>query len=161
MAVDDAGFLRQHGAGAGKVGLETSRLVARQEREAFDAVRQSLLKNALDLGLLEIVGGDDELAAFGVRHAVARTEGVEHAPPGDAVAGSQGAGGIIHAGMDHFAVARGDAVADAAGGLGDDHAMPAKSQRPRNRQPDDAGPDHQNVHDRLPLPKALSLSGIQ
>src|SRR5688572_8043279 len=63
--------------------------------------------------------------------------------------------------MDHFAVARGDAVADAARRLGNDRAMPAKGKRPRHRQADDARPDHQNVYDRLPLPKDPSLRDIQ
>ena len=64
-----------------RLGSSASRVFARQEREAFDAVDQALLVDALDLGLFEIVGRDDELAAFGVRHAVARAEGIEHAPP--------------------------------------------------------------------------------
>jgi hypothetical protein len=63
VAVDDAGLAGQHRPGAGEIRLEPPRLLAGKVREALDAVRQPLLVDALDLGLFEIVGGDDELAA--------------------------------------------------------------------------------------------------
>jgi hypothetical protein len=48
--------------------------------------------------------------------------------------------------MDHLAVARGDPVADAAGGLGHDHPMAAQGESPGYRETDHAGSDDENVH---------------
>ena len=56
------------------------------------------------------------------------------------------AGRIIHAGMDHLAVARGHAVADAAGRFRDDHLMAGKRRRARDREADHAGADDENLH---------------
>ena len=48
--------------------------------------------------------------------------------------------------MDHLAVARGHAVADAAGRFRDDHLMAGKRGLTRDGETDDAGPNHQNLH---------------
>src|SRR5205085_3361064 len=103
--------------------LQAAELVATDEGEALDPVRHALFVDALDLRPLEVVRRDDELAAFSVRHAVALAIGVEPAPPGDAVPGPQGAGRVVHAGVDHLAVARRNAGADACRLLREDHRM--------------------------------------
>ena len=45
--------------------------------------------------------------------------------------------------MDDFAVARGDAIGDAAGDFGDRHVVAGQRRGPRDRKPDNAGADHQ------------------
>ena len=62
----------------------------------------SAWQDGLDLGQFRLIGGDDELAAFAVRHAVRRAEVVEHAPAAHAVDRAQRVGRIIKAAMDHF-----------------------------------------------------------
>ena len=49
------------------------------ELESFDAVGRAALLQRLELPDFVLVGGDDELAAALVRHAVARAELVQHA----------------------------------------------------------------------------------
>ncbi len=100
-----------------------------------------------DLGVL---GRDDQLAAFAVRHAVRGTELVQHAPAARAVTGAQRAGRVVHAAVDHLAVARGHAGADAPRAASATiTSWPAA--RPRARpQPDHAGADHQYLHCDFP-----------
>ena len=146
MAVDDAGFRRQQRPDAEKLRLHGARGVAADHLDAFDAVRLRLRQDGLDLGQFRLVGSDDELAAFAVRHAVRGAEVVEHAPAAHAVDRAQRVGRIIKAGMDHFRVARRHAIGDAAGRLGHGHVVAAERRGARDRQPDHARADHQNLH---------------
>jgi len=91
------------------------------------------------------VGGDDQLAAIAVRHAVLGAVGVKQAPAGHAGLGHQAALGIIDAGVDHLGVARAGLGADAFGGLDDDDLTAGKSQRAGDREADHAGADHHAV----------------
>ena len=126
--------------------LHGARGIAAEEFQAFDPVDLALLRDSFDLGGLLLVHRDDQLADLFVRHAVACAEFVEHAPPAHAVARAQRAGRVVHAGVDHLAVARGHPIADAAGRLRDDHLMTGERGSPRDRQADHAGANHQNLH---------------
>jgi hypothetical protein len=105
-----------------------------------------LLEDRLQAFGLAVIGGDHQLAGLAVRHAVRRAEIVQHPPRARAVVGALRPGRIVQAGMDHLAVARGDAGADAAGGFGDEYLVPGERRRPRHREPDHAGSDHQDLH---------------
>ena len=48
--------------------------------------------------------------------------------------------------MDHLAVARGHAVGDAAGHFGNGDVMAGERRGARDRKPDHARADHQNLH---------------
>ena len=146
VAVDDAGFRRKQRADAEQLRLHGARRIAADHLDAFDAVRFRLCQDGFDLGQFRLIGGDDELAAFAVRHAVRGAEVVEHAPAAHAVDRAQRAGRIIKAAMDHFGVARGHAVGDAAGRLGHGHVVAGKRRGARDREPNHAGADHQNLH---------------
>jgi hypothetical protein len=146
VAVDDAGFRRKQRADAGELGLHGAGGIAADHLDTFDAIRLRLRQDGLDLGQFRLVGGDDELAAFAVRHAVRRAEVVEQAPAAHAVDRAQRAGRVIKAAMDHFRVARRHAVGDAAGRLGHGHVVAAERRGARDRQPNHAGADHQNLH---------------
>ena len=146
VAVDDAGLRRMQRADARQFRLQCARRVGPDQFQAFDAVDGALLLDLPDLVELGLVGGDDQLAAFAMRHAVRGAELVQHAPPGDAVAPAQGAGGVIHAAMDDFAVARGNAGADGARRFRHHHLVALARGRARHRQPDHAGTDYQDLH---------------
>src|SRR5262249_61133363 len=90
---------------------------------AFHAVDLRLLVDRREPFALARVGGDDELAAFAVRHAVRGAEIVEHAPSARAVVRAPRSGRIIKPRVDDLAVARGDAGADAGGRLRHHHVM--------------------------------------
>ena len=53
--------------------------------------------------------------------------------------------------MDDFAVARGDAGADAGGGFRNDHVVPGERGRACDRKPHHARSDHQDLHPPGPL----------
>src|SRR5262249_2550085 len=89
---------------------------------------------------------DDELAAFLVADAVGSAELVEQAAAAHAQPRAQGIGRIIQAAVDHLAVARRDAVGDAAGDFGDRHVMAEQGRLARDREADDTGADDENVH---------------
>jgi hypothetical protein len=69
-----------------------------------------------------------------------------HAPTPRAMMGAQRSGRIVHAAVDHFAVARGHAVANAGRRLGDNYIMAGKRRRARNRKPDNTGADDKDLH---------------
>ncbi len=102
--------------------------------------------DGLDLGQFGRIRRHDELAAFAMSDAVGRAKLVEQPPSARAVAGAQRAGRVVEAAVDHLAVARGDAVGDAAGRFGDGDIVPAQSRRARDRKPDDARADHKDLH---------------
>src|SRR5271169_1013345 len=146
VTVDDAGFRRPQGAGAVKLRLHSARRIAADHLGGFDAVLLRLDMDGLDLGEFRLVGGDNELAAFAMRDAVRRAEVVEHSPAAHAVQRPQRTGRIIKAAMDHLAVARGDAIGDAAGCFGNRHVVAGKRGSARDRKADDSCADYQNLH---------------
>ncbi len=114
--------------------------------QAFDAVDAALRFDRLDLVELGLVGGDDQLAAFVMRHAVRGAKFVQHAPAAHAVARAQRAGRVVHAAMDDLAVARGDAGADGIGRFRHHHLVALARHCARHRQADHAGSNHQDLH---------------
>ena len=74
--------------------------------DAFDAVDPGLRKYRVEPRDLALVGGNHELGAFAVWHAVGGAEVVQHPPAARAVISTLRSGRIIEAGMDHLAVAR-------------------------------------------------------
>jgi hypothetical protein len=62
------------------------------------------------------------------------------------MARAQRFGRIVKAGMDHLAVARGNAVGDAAGHFGDGDIVAGLRRGARNGKANDARADHQNLH---------------
>src|SRR5262249_42925674 len=143
---DDARLGRVHGGDAVERGLEVARRIAADHFEALDAVLESLAVDPLDLGDLLFAGRDDQLAALAVRDAVGFAIGVQHAPAARAVVRAPGASRVVHAAVDPLAVARGHAVADARGPFRDHHLVAGAGGRPRHREPDDTGADHQDLH---------------
>ena len=136
---------RQQRRRAVQVGLHRDRLGGAEQAHALDAVG---LGAALDLGELlglGVVGGDDQLAAIPVRHAVLGTVGIEQAPAGDAGARHQAALGIVDAGVDDLGIARAGLGADAFGCLDDDDLAAGKGKRARHGEADDACADHNAV----------------
>jgi hypothetical protein len=103
-------------------------------------------RQRFDLDQLRRIGRHDQLAAIVVGDAVRSAEFVEHAPSARRMAGAQRAGRIINAAMDHLAVARGHAVADAASRLGDDHVVAAQRRRACDREPDHSGANNEDLH---------------
>jgi hypothetical protein len=148
MTVDDAGFRRVHGGDTSERRLESRGRGGIDDLDTFDAIDLRLLKERLQPRQFVGIGGDDELAAFAVGHAVRGAERVEHAPAARAVIGAPRFGGIVKAGVDHFAVARGDAGADAGGRFRHHHGVPGERGGARHRQPHHARSDHQHLHPR-------------
>ena len=157
VAVDDAGFRRPQSADAIKLRLHGAGGIAADHFHAFDAVGQRLGQNGLGLGEFRVVGGDDQLAAFAMRHAVRGAEVVEHPPAAHAVPRAQRIGRIIKAAMDHLAIARGHAVGDAAGHFGNGHVVAGERRGARHRKPNDTRADHQNLHR---VPALMSFRGL-
>jgi len=139
-----------HRADAGERRLEALGRRGVDDLDALHAVDLRLLMDRFEPPDFVGVGGDDELAAFAVRHAVRGAEIVEHAPPARAVIGAPRAGRIIKPRVDDLAVARGDAGADAGGRLRNHHVMSGDGGRARDRQPDHARSDHQHLHPPCP-----------
>ena len=67
------------------------------------------------------------------------------AAAGDAEPRHQAVGGIVDAGVNDLAVARGRFGADALRRLQDDDLTPGHGQRARHRQADDAGTHHDAI----------------
>ena len=100
------------------------------------------------------------LPHFLVRDAVTGTEFVQHPPAAHAVMRARAVGRIIQAAVNHLAVARGDAVGDAARRFGNGDIVPAQRRFTRDREPDDAGADHKDLHEP-PLCHAPRRRSIQ
>src|SRR3954464_8321446 len=120
MRIDNAGRRREERARAGERRLEPARVVWREEAQIVDAVRPRARFDRGELAGLKLVRRDDQLAAAFMGHAVAGAEFVKRAFPGDAEARHQAVFGIIDAGMNDLAVARGNAGADRLRRLEDD-----------------------------------------
>jgi hypothetical protein len=147
MAVDNAGLRRMQRRDAGERGLHRARGRAVDHREALDAVAAALLKDRLHLGHFGVLGRDNQLAALAMRHAVRGAEFVQQAAAARTVVRAQRAGRVVHAGVDHLAVAGRYAVADAARGFGNDHLMAGERRRACDRKPHHARADDENLHD--------------
>src|SRR5262249_6914401 len=106
------------------------------------AIDLRLLEDLLDACRLLVIGGDDELAALAMRHAVGGAVVVEHPPRARAVQRAPGPGRIVEPGMDDLAVARGWHGADGIGGLRHDDLVPPERQLARAGEP-----DHSRPHD--------------
>ena len=94
---------------------------------------------------LGLVGGDDQLAAAGVRHAALGAVAIEELLAGNAEPRLEAALGIVDAGMDHLAVARAGLGADGVRTLQDDHLEPGHGQPARAGEAHHTGPDHDAV----------------
>ena len=152
MAVDNAGLGREHGGDARERRLELHRRLRRYHRYPFDTIGERLGLDRLEPSELVSVSGDHELSALPVRHTMSGAKLIKHTAAGWTVAGAQGAGGIIEAGMDHLAVARGGTGADGVGGLRHDHVVPGERRRPRTGEPHHPRSDHQHLHGIQPEP---------
>jgi hypothetical protein len=106
VTVDDAGRGRKQRAVRPERRLERADLCAAEPEEVVDAVRLRLCLERRKLGDLALVGGDDQLAAAPVLHAVLAAEAVKHHLALDAEPGLGKAGRVIDASVDDFAVAR-------------------------------------------------------
>ena len=89
---------------------------------------------------------DDQLAAIAMGDAVIAAIAVERVLAADAHPRHQAAGGVIDAGVDHLAVARGGHGADALGRLQHDHFAARLRQPPRDRKPDHARSDDDAIN---------------
>jgi hypothetical protein len=146
VAIDDTGFRRMHRRDAGERRLEALGHRGIDDLDAFHAVDLRLLVDRLEPSDFVGIGGDDELAAFAVRHAVRGAKIVKHAPSARTVIRAPRAGRIIKPRVDDLAVAGRDASADAGGRLRHHHVMSGDGSHPRDRQPDHARSDHQHLH---------------
>nr|ART90431.1 hypothetical protein [uncultured bacterium] len=90
-------------------------------------------------------GRHDQLADSMMLDAVRAAVVVQHAPARDAAACLECARRVVHAGMDHLAVARRRAGADGIGALQDQQLAGLRREPARNREADDAGADDDGV----------------
>ena len=141
VAVEDAGFGREHGRLAGEVGLHRHGFGAGEEGEAFHIIAQALGVEAFHLGDLRIGRGDDQLAGLAIGDPVGIHPGVELAPAGHAVQAAQAVGGIVEAGVHDFAVAGRRQCTDGACRFEDQDILSIAGQRRRAGEADGARPD--------------------
>jgi hypothetical protein len=145
MPVDDAGLRRIERGDAGQFRLERARGIATDQIQALDAVLYSLRVDRFDARAFGVVGRNDELAAFLVVHAVTFAERVKQPVAAHAMLRAQRAGRIIHAGMDHFAVARRDPRPDPRLRFRDDDIVTRHRGFAADREADDARAYDQNL----------------
>ena len=150
VAIDDAGRGRDQRGDAIERRFDRAGRIAAEEFEPLDPVDLALRRDGFDLGGLHLVSATMNLPQLAVRHAVAsRRSSRAGDGPRTQSRTRRRAGRVIHAGMDHLAVARGNAVADAVGRFRDDRLVTGKRGSPRERKADHARTDDQNLH-RLP-----------
>src|ERR1700741_5015582 len=101
---------------AAQAGLE-SECVRAAEGGELDAVREGRGADPPELGELRLIARHDQLAAAAMRYAVLTAEGIEQLAPRDAQARLERAARIIDPGMDHLAVTRAHAAAEALRGF--------------------------------------------
>ena len=160
VAVEDAGLGREQRADALQRRLHRARLLRAQEAQPLHAIDAALFGDGCNGGKLGIVAGDDQLAAFAMRHAMRGAEFIEAATALDAELRLGAAGGIIESAMDHLAVARGRARADDRLGLERGDGAPGQRQRPGDREADDAGADYDGVEIRVRSVHARRLARL-
>ena len=136
--------------------LERPGLRAAQPDEIVDAVRLRLVFERRKLGDLALRGGDDQLAATPMRHAVIPAEPVEHGVAVDAQPRLGEACRVIDAGMDDLAVARAHPRADRVFGLDDDDLAAGARERAGDRETDDARADDETIDVTSRLPPCAS-----
>src|SRR4030095_15071135 len=100
----DAGRRRQEARDGRHLGLEPAALFSPDERER-DAVARPAREQALEFGLLLLSQGADQLAGPPVGDHGALAELVEQLLAPHAQPRLQGSLGVVHAGVDHLAVA--------------------------------------------------------
>src|SRR6516164_11216797 len=113
MAVDHAGFRRMQRRDAGKLRFELHRGGRIDDHDAFDLVDLCLLEDRLEPFDLARLRRHHELAALAMRYPMRSTELVQHAAAARAVVRAPRSGWIVEARVNHLAVARGNAAADA------------------------------------------------
>ena len=163
VTVDDAGRGRKQRAVRPERRLERAGLRAAEPEEVVDAVRLRLCLERRKLGDLALVGGDDQLAAAPVLHAVLAAEAVKHRLALDAEPSLGKAGRVIDASVDDFAVARTHPRPDSAFRLDDDHLAANPRQRARDRETDHTGADDEAldcVHGSLQRLGAATLNNL-
>ena len=99
------------------------------QRDILDPVGLRSLKKILNGGVLIRIGGDDEFAAAPMRYPPLGAILVERATAFDAEPRFHASGLVVEASVDHLAVARGDALADAGFGFENENLEAARGQR--------------------------------
>ena len=112
MTVDDAGGGRHEGGDRAQIGLQGVDRRRIEPGQIIDAIGRRLPPQRRQRRKLVFPAGDDQLAEAAMLDAMVPAIVIEHVAAGDAEPGPQAAGGVIDAGMDHLAVARGDLAAD-------------------------------------------------
>lgn len=130
----------------------SARTCGAEPEEVVEAVRLRLCLERRKLGDLALVGGDDQLAAAPVLHAVLAAEAAKHHLALDAEPGLGKARRAIDASVDDFAVARAHPGPDGVFRLDDDDLPASPRQRARDRETDHSGADDEafdGVHGSL------------
>ncbi len=146
MAVDDAGGGRQEGRHRPEVRLEGVDGGRIEPGQILDAIGRRLPPQRRQRRNLVLPAGDDQLAQAAMLDAMLAAIVIEHVAAGDAEPGLQAAGGVVDAGMDHLAVARGDLAADVIGGFQYQGLAPGLGQGARDGEPHHAGADDNGFH---------------
>ncbi|MCY1425539.1 hypothetical protein D9M71_413280 [compost metagenome] len=121
------------------------RLAGIQPLQVIDAIAPALLQQTLQRRVLLLVGGHDQLAEALIADATFVAECVEALLALHAQLSLEAAAGVIDTGVDHFGIARTDALANPSAGLDQDHFATAHGQGPGHRQAHYPGPDHHAV----------------
>ena len=105
MTVDDAGLRRMQRRDTRHVRFHRARCRTIDHPETFDTVGLTLLEDGLHLRDFGVFGRDNQLAAFAMRHAMRGAEFVHQTPAARTMPRAQRTGRVVHAAVDHFAVA--------------------------------------------------------
>src|SRR5690606_2032522 len=145
--VDDGSARRVDRLQARRVRLDLLQARGVDELEPRHPVRLPALEQRLEAGELGLVGGDDDLADLLVGQPVLAAEVAHQADTGHAQAGAQRARAVVDAGMDDAGGVARLEPCDLGLLLGhrDPEARPARGEGACRGQPDDAGPDHDDV----------------
>jgi len=160
VAVDDAGAWRKQPCHRLQLRLQRQHLAPIEGLQVIDPIGQRVPPQLLQRSDLGLVGGDDQLAATSMGHAVAVAEIVELATPGHAQPALERALRVVDAGVDDFAVARAGGGAKGSLGFQYQHLATGQRQRTRHRQPDHSRTHHHAIHPihaRLLDPNSPSL----
>ena len=142
VAVDDPGRGRVQRGDAAQRRLHAHGFGRRDFGHVGNPVFVRSFLDSLQLGNLACMGRDDQLAAAPVRDPVLVAVGVEALAPLDAGARLERPLRVVDPGVDDLGIARAGVGADRFLGLEDHHLAAGPGQRPRHREPDHAGPDH-------------------
>ncbi len=156
VAVDDAGRRRDQRGGAGQRSVPARAPRPRTARASLrprSPRRGALMPASLASSSAEVATISLPQLRCGTPRS--RQKCVQRPPAGDAEPRHQAAGGVVDAGVDHLAVARGRFGADRLRGFQHDHLAPRLRQRARHREADHPGSHHHAidlVHPVLPRP---------